>query len=92
MRAGVVYKEEVKSHLELKRWMAFEFLERRKCSSGSKGTRNEDMITQGLSRISSYEGENVSRSMENAYWTIKLSKQSSTLKLGQRRLGIYGRN
>lgn len=57
MRAGTVCKEEVKSQLDLESWVAFELLERRKGISASKGTRNIGTMIQGLSKISSYEGE-----------------------------------
>ena len=45
MRAGAVYKEEMKSQLDLKRWTAPELLERRESTSGSKSTRNRGMMT-----------------------------------------------
>lgn len=45
MRAEEVCEEEVKSQLDLKRWIVFEFLERRKGVSGSRDTRNKGMTT-----------------------------------------------
>lgn len=52
----------MKSQLDCERWIAFELLGRRKDISGHKGTRNTSI---GLSRISSYEGEDMSYSTEN---------------------------
>lgn len=45
MRAEAACEEEVKSQLDLKRWIVFEFLERRKSVSGSRNTRNKGMTT-----------------------------------------------